>query len=89
MGRWLDFKAFETFFLVCTNFRPAERGGGGWRGELFRVGKATKSSQRGHIPHHKAKETSIASNGSSSRTWPCNWCPPPASIGTILLGHSK
>ena len=25
---------------------------------LFRVGKATKSSQKEPIPHHKAKETS-------------------------------
>ena len=53
------------FFLVCTNFRPVERGGGwvGWRGgmglRLFRVGKATKSSQKAPIPHHKAKEVSI------------------------------
>ena len=42
---------FETFFLVCTDFSPVEKGGG-WMGErgggsdfytaTFRAGEATK-----------------------------------------------
>ena len=31
-GRWLDFRAFETIFLVCTNFRPTNEGADGWDG---------------------------------------------------------
>ena len=57
----------RQFFLVCTNFSPAERGGGwvGGRGggpgpytATFRAGEATKSSHIEPIPHHKAMEAS-------------------------------
>ena len=47
----------------------------------FRTGKATKSSHKVPIPHHKAKEH-LASNRNSFRSWLTQLVP---SIGTILL----
>ena len=62
-GRWLDFRAF----FWCTLILGLRREGTGWwdggwlkkfKLATARVGKATKSSQKGPIPHHKAKEAS-------------------------------
>ena len=76
---------FKTFFRCALILGQQSEGANEWIGgggegwevaQIFKLtGKATKSSQKG--PNHTTRlRRRLASNGSSSRTWPCNWCPP-------------
>ena len=81
------------FFLVYTNFSPAERGVGGWKhgegweGAQTSIQLCLEQEKPPKVatlsPYHTTRSRrNLANDGNSSRSWPDQLVP---SIGTILL----